>query len=264
MRDLVHDRFQDAFVAAIAGDDAALAGWWPADQAIQGRSGLGVYRNTIALGLADSLAASYPTVVTVVGEDWMREAAILFARDHPPADAVLLAYGGDFPDWLEAFAPAADMPYLADIARIDRLWTEAHIAADADMMAPHAIASLAPEDFDTVRLALLPSVRLARFGTGIADLWRALRSDAPDAIDLAPEPQAIVLWRPGGEVQSRTIGDGAFAFLGTCADRGSVAAAALAAVSAAPDADLSVLFADLIAAGVFTGILSLASEGSPT
>ena len=104
-------RFQDAFVAALAQRSVApIAGWLPEGE--DQPAGLAVYRNTIAKGCVDALAANFPTVASLVGDDWFRAAAALFARERPPAGAALLAYGEAFPDWLERFPPADDLPYL--------------------------------------------------------------------------------------------------------------------------------------------------------
>ncbi|OYX91883.1 MAG: DUF2063 domain-containing protein, partial [Caulobacter sp. 35-67-4] len=89
MSDLLE--FQDAFVEALAGGPTVLSPWLAAADA--GEPGLSVYRNTIARGCVDALAANFPTVATLVGEDWFRAAAALFAREAPPTHAALLDYG---------------------------------------------------------------------------------------------------------------------------------------------------------------------------
>ena len=43
---------------------------------------------------------------------------------------MLVDYGEEFPDFLATFEPAAELPYLSDVARLDRFWTQAHVAAD--------------------------------------------------------------------------------------------------------------------------------------
>ena len=109
------ETFQDAFMAALDARTAApIAGWLPGgDGGGEAEpAGLAVYRNTIAKGCVDALAANFPTVARLVGDDWFQAAAALFARDTPPASAALLAYGEAFADWLEHFPPAGDLPYL--------------------------------------------------------------------------------------------------------------------------------------------------------
>ena len=255
------DAFFDAFSHALEGDDTALAPWWP-DEA-HGMAGLSIYRNTVCKGLAEAIAASFPSVLAVVGPDWLREAAIIFAHSHPPAQPSLIGYGAAFPGWLAEFEPARQLPCLPDLARLDRLWTEAHLAADSVCLAPQILKAISPETFDTVSLQPVPSVRLALFDASIPDLWTALRGPQPlDALELEDAPQAVLIWRPLCDVQTKSLKPAAFAFLKACQRGESVAAAAEMAAMHMPLADLPELFADLVSSGVFAAVIPFPIEGA--
>ena len=43
-----------------------------------------------------------------------------FVRAHPPSSPLLFLYGQEFPAFMETFEPARSIPYLADVARIER------------------------------------------------------------------------------------------------------------------------------------------------
>lgn len=240
--------FQDAFVAAIGGQPAALSPWLEeADH-----PGLSVYRNTVAKGCVDALAANFPTVQSMVGEDWFRAAAALFAREAPPTSAALLDYGEAFPAWLERFPPAADLPYLVGVAHLDRLWVEALFASEAPVLNASTLSNLAPEVLVETRLPLHPSVRFAAFDAGLPSLWMAARDGAED-LELSETPETLLLVRPGEAVTSRVVGAAATAFLRACRDNLTAGEAAEAAATADPDAPFASLFAALIADGVFAG-----------
>jgi hypothetical protein len=234
--------FQDAFVAALAGERSALSPWL---DPTEDDAGLSVYRNTIAKGCVDALAANFPTVLSMVGEDWFRAAAALFAREAPPATAALLDYGVAFPAWLERFPPAADLPYLAGIAHLDRLWTEALFAAEAPVLSAEALA-VAPEVLAALHLPLHPSVRFAAFDAGLPGLWLAAREGSED-LALSEAPQTLLLVRQGGAVVRRLASPGETEFLRACRDGQTLAQAA---ERAATD-DVAALFAALITQGVF-------------
>ncbi len=242
--------FQDAFVAAIGGQRAALSPWLSDED----HPGLAVYRNTIAKGCVDALAANFPTVQSMVGEDWFRAAAALFAREAPPANAALLDYGAAFPAWLERFPPAADLPYLAGVAHLDRLWTETLFAAEAPALDAEALSRLAPETLAQTPLPLHPSVRFAAFDAGLPSLWRAARDGAED-LELSETPETLLLVRRGEVVASRVVGAAETAFLRACRDGLTASEAAEAAATADPSSPLPPLFAALIADGVFAGPL---------
>ena len=94
--------------------------------------GFAVYRNTVRLACVEALAANHPTVVQLVGEAWFGDAAAIFAATHPSRDGVLAGYGEGFAEFLASTSRRrAELVYLPGVARLDRCWTEAHLAADA-------------------------------------------------------------------------------------------------------------------------------------
>jgi hypothetical protein len=242
--------FQDAFVAALCGERSALSPWLAPGV---GEAGLSVYRNTIAKGCVDALAANFPTVLSMVGEEWFRAAAVLFAREAPPTSAALLDYGEAFPAWLGRFPPAEELPYLVGVAHLDRLWTEALFAAEAPALTAGALAALPPEALAETRLALHPSTRFAAFEAGLPSLWSAARSGHED-LELSETPEALLCLRANGVVTHRVIGEAETEFLRACREGQTTAQAAERALTTHPAADLAALFAGLIADGAFMDI----------
>ncbi|GEC17491.1 hypothetical protein NWI01_33830 [Nitrobacter winogradskyi] len=99
-----------------------------------------VYRNNVIAGLVDTLQAAFPAVSRIVGNDFFRAMARIYAASELPVSPIMLGYGGSFPNFIERFGPAAMLPYLADVARIERAWTEAYHAAEASALDPAMLA----------------------------------------------------------------------------------------------------------------------------
>lgn len=91
-----------------------------------------VHRNNVVAGLIGALGEACPAVKKLVGEAFFTAAASLFVRAFPPKSPVMLLYGEGFPGWIGAFPPAAHVPYLEDVARLERAWLEAFHAAGPD------------------------------------------------------------------------------------------------------------------------------------
>jgi hypothetical protein len=246
-------RFQDAFAAALRGAPEALAPWLDPNAAT---AGLSVYRNTVAKGLADTIAGRFPTVERAVGEAWLRAAALAFAEVAPPTRPELSAWGDAFPDWLAAFPPATELPYLPALARLDGYWLEAYLAADAPALAATAFSALDETALRGAAARLHPSARVAWFADGAAELWRRLRppTDPPAELELSEAPGGMLLVRPGEVVELYPLGVAGFAFLTACADRRSLAECAATALQAEPAAPFAQIFADLIAVGAFAAL----------
>lgn len=220
---------------------------------------IAVYRNTAIKGRIDALEANYPTVSQMVGSEWFRAAAREFVEEQPGDDPVLAAYGAGFPDWLARFVPAREMAYLAPAARLDRAWTEAHLAEEAPTLNARQAAALGLA-LTGVPARLHPSVRLFWFDWTAPSLWLAHRYPQSGA-ELAwrAEAEGLLIHRPDAEVRARRVSRAEWAFLDACRKGRPFGVAALAAQSAQPGLDVPALFAGLIALGVFQSL----SEESP-
>lgn len=239
--------FQDQMAAALNGAGGRLG--------IDAPVGLRVYRNTIAKGLIEALAANFPTVQRLVGPDWFDSAARAYASVRLPEHPVLVLYGETFADFLAAEGSAAMPPYLPDVARIDRLWTEAHTAADAAVLPAAALSGLDATSLFALRLTLHPAARLARFDTPAATLWRLNRPPAP-VLDrdtaIARRGEGVVTARPAGDVQVLPLDSGEHAFLDAVAGGATLGTAAVAALEVDLELQIPVLLERLLDAGVFT------------
>jgi hypothetical protein len=136
--------FQEAFAAVLVAPEAQELAASPISTRAR-QPGFAVYRNTMMKGCIDALQANYPAVARLVGEDWFRAAAAEYVRAHLPRRPMLMDYGEDFPAFLAASPPAADLPYLPGVTRLDRFWTEAHLARDEAPLAASDLARLPPE-----------------------------------------------------------------------------------------------------------------------
>lgn len=136
-----------------------------------------VYRNTWLKGLLDALDANYPTVAMLLGADLFKTVALEFARNQPPSTPVLALYGAQFPDFLQAHRIGREIPYLGDVARLERLWTECFFAPDAAAWESSRFAMLRPDEMFSLRLRLHPATRFERFETPAVSIWQAHRTD---------------------------------------------------------------------------------------
>ena len=120
-----------------------------------------VYRNTWLKGLLDALDANYPTVAMILGADTFEAIALEFARKHPAQTPVLALYGAEFPTFVGGQL-GDEVPYLSDVAALERLWTESFFAPDAETLAPQQYAALTPTQLLGLQCKLHPAARSRR------------------------------------------------------------------------------------------------------
>jgi len=218
--------FQKSFAKAVLADR-------PLDR-VSRQLGFAVYRNTSARGVVEALRAAYPTVNMLVGDEMFTQVALDYRSEKPPAGPVLSDYGADFPDFLARQSWTCELPYLADVARLDWLWLGAFLA-------PDRLPSSRPANKDDPqKIGLHPAARFTWLATPAMTIWQAHR-DPWDLVELAPEwrEEGALFTRRGQSVRAEMIGPECHHLLLACAAEMSVDDC-LAAVSAAfPETDVA-------------------------
>lgn len=206
--------FAPALLAPEASCPPGLVSWNGSDPARR----FGVYRNNVIVALVDALADTYPVVQSLVGEDFFRATAAEFVRQAPPRTPVLAWYGADFADFLAGFPPAAALPYLPDVARLEWLRVTAWHAADAPALPHENLADLLADAgrLPGTSFLLHPALRVFSSAHPVVSLWAAHQHDDAEAalaaIDLA-RGEAALLLRPQLEVDIIGIEPGAATFI---------------------------------------------------
>lgn len=232
-RDMI--RFQRDFAAEI---DQPAAG------------AMAVYRNTVIHGAVEALRANYPVVEQLLGAEMAEQVAYDFATQCPPRKPVLALYGARFADWLEQQSWIDELPYLPDVARVERLHVECLLDADAEPLTLDEMKGAGRDSAAAVTLH--PSVRFAWLSTPAMSLW--LAHQGPVASELAPD------WKAEGALFSRPqpfvlhaprIGRAAHRMLFGLRLGESLAAGMAAAEKLYPDDDCAAVLASLARLGVF-------------
>jgi hypothetical protein len=204
----------------------------------------------VFLGLIKALESRFPAVRAVVGEAFFREAARDFARQNPPRSPVMMFYGDEFPDFLDHFAEASDLPYLSGVARIEAARTGAYHAAFAAALPAAAFASIPPYALPGLKVRLHPSLSIVRSQYPIVTIWAMNAGEA----ELAPigdwTGEDALIVRPRMEVIVRALPAGGAAFLLSLAAGTAFAKAAAMTVREQPGFDLTANLANIIAGGL--------------
>lgn len=223
--------FQRRFVAAI---DAPASG------------PLAVYRNTVIHGAVEALRSNFPVVEQIVGEEMFEGIAVEFSTARPPRSPVLALYGGEFAEWLSGQAWIADLPYLPDVARVERLHVECLMATDAPALAD------APIELSQLKLKLHPAARFTWLQTPAMSIWLAHQRPIPAAIEPEWKPEGALFARPAPFVMhTPRIGAAAHRFLFGIRLGERVDQALSSADRLYPDEDINAVFVSLLNMGVF-------------
>ncbi len=216
----------------------------------------GVYRNNVATGLARALAARFPITEKIVGEEFFTAMARDFVLAHPPTSPVLLHYGSDFAGFVAGFAPAASLPYLSDIVRLEDAQIRAYHARDLTPIAPNVLTRITPERLSGLSFRFHPAVSIIRSAFPIATIW----SMNAGAFPLAPiadwHAEDALVTRPELSVVTRQISPGSAVFLLALMRDATLGEAFDAAVEADAEFDLGLNLAELMRSGALIDIVA--------
>ncbi|MBN8949049.1 MULTISPECIES: DNA-binding domain-containing protein [unclassified Rhizobium] len=214
----------------------------------------GVYRNNVAIGLISALTSRFPAAERIVGEKFFAAMAHEFIRLHPPQSPLLLAYGDGFPDFVEGFEPAREIPYLADVMRLEALRGRAYHAADVVPLDATLVATIEPAGL--AELALMPhsSASIVRSAHPAVTIWAMNIGEIvlADIDDWSGEDALVV--RPQMIVEVHRLPAGGATFLEQLFAGAALGQAYEAALAEAADFDLSANLAGAFTAGAFIAI----------
>jgi len=213
-----------------------------------------VYRNNVTVSLINALAAVYPAVQRITGVDFFRAMARFHVRATPPSSPLLFEYGRDFPAFIETYQYARGLPWLADVAGIERSWLDAYHAGDARPLSADALAACPPERLAAAVFTAHPAARIVRSAFAAVTIFAANRSEgAVGPID-AGTPEDALITRPDADVIVRHLPEGGAMFLQALMSGQTLGAAAAFALDASPSFAIATNIAGMIEAGVFTAV----------
>ncbi len=214
-----------------------------------------VYRNNVVVGIIEALRATFPATERLVGDEFFAGAAKAFLEYEPPRSPLLFRYGSTFGDFLDHFPPAASVPYLGDVARLEWARLDAYHAADHAPVSIEALGEVPADEVSRVTFNMHPSLSLISSAWPVVSLWAASTDrGAPDDVDMKRPEEAIVI-RPSMEVDTRLLPAAGFSFMTALKEGRALEEAASSAAELFKDFDLASHLQGLFEIGAVTAII---------
>ena len=221
-----------------------------------------VYRNNVTVAAVDALAETFPAVRQLVGDAFFRATARAYFEASPPSSPLLFRYGATFGDFLDGFPPAAGVPYLGDVARLEFARLQAFHAADATPVAISALGAVPPEAVAGATFEFHPSAALTRSRYPVVSLWGASSGlAAPEDVDMDRAEDALTV-RPALSVETRILPAGGGDFIAALLGGATLGEAAEAGASAAAGFDLSPHLTGLFETGIVIRVVAPATPSA--
>lgn len=222
---------------------------------VPGQERLAVYADGYIARVLEALEDVYPAVRRLCGARRFGELAAAYAADRPSRHYNLNAMGEALPEWLAQSAAITALPFLADLARLERAIARAFHAPLLPSGAGR-LAAAPPTRWPGLRIVFQPAVAVCASAWPILELWAA-RTQPPGTINLQVEdrPQRVLVFRDGLQVRCELLPAPWAAVLAALLDGRSLGDALEVADGSAPPAEAEALFARWAAAGLIVDVV---------
>jgi hypothetical protein len=191
---------QTGFAEAMFSDTPPSPGFLASCAGPRAEVGLAAYRRGVRANLAGAVRASYPVIERIVGTAFLDAAIRRYVPDHPSTRGDLNAYGHDFDAFLATFEPAAGLPYLADVARMEWLVQSVHGAADAPDQDLSLLFGSTPEQWGELHFTLDPAHAILKSPWPLAHIWEVNQPNYEGCfvVDFDEAQTVLIHRRPAG------------------------------------------------------------------
>ena len=154
-----------------------------------------IYRNNVTSSLIEALEIGFPATRGLLGQRYFHAVAAEFIRDTPPDSPILSLYGAALPHFIERFPPLSNMPWLADIARLELARRESNDSLDCVCDAVKQLANVNPVILPQLVPQKHPSARWMTSRWPVYSLWKYRTTPATF------EPESVLIVRPQLQVR---------------------------------------------------------------
>lgn len=216
---------------------------------------LQIYRNNMRVTLQAALEAVYPVVARLVGTPFFQAAARDYIRSEPSRCGDIHAYGGRFARHLEALPEARELPYLADVARLEWIYHRLFHSRRMPALQPAALRDVPEAHYPSLRLRLQPASRLFASPYPMLHIWQVNQDNwqGDATVSLDEGGIRLLALRAADDIHFVPLSDGEFALLQALGAARPLGEAGEQALACEPDLDLGAALRRQFAHGAFAG-----------
>jgi uncharacterized protein (UPF0276 family) len=188
--------------------DALFAPAAEANLGLRHAKRFGLYRGNLVSTWHKALAAAYPVVAQLVGEEFFTALSREYGRAHPSDSGDLNQFGAHFERFLQGFEHVRGLPYLPDMARLEWQLHRIHYAAHEE---PLLAQDIDPRAVEEQSFPWQATAQLFASPWSVVPLWLAHQGKPfPPTMD---EPSRALLSRPQWTAQVTPLPAPAYAAL---------------------------------------------------
>jgi hypothetical protein len=182
------------------GLDAIVLG----DDRLSSEARVDIYANMYFYRILDALKEDFPATLAVLGDDNFHNLVTGYLLEHPPTDPSITHCGSHLAEYLHDHPMREDVPYIADLAKLERATVEVFLGPDAPALDPDALRTIAVEDWPSMKLKLHPSAQILALDWQVSDLVHGVEDNRPWNLPNQVATRVLV-WRANAGVAHRDL-----------------------------------------------------------
>lgn len=156
---------------------------------------LDIYAHAYLARLVETLAADYPVLARLLGDEPFRDLVADYLVAYPSRYATVGEVGRHLPEFLSSHALASRSPSAPDLARLEWAVTESFLADDVAEFDPASVRDLGEEDWERARFVLDPSMKLVAVAYPVDALWSSAQAGESLSVETVPAPGHLLIRR---------------------------------------------------------------------
>lgn len=167
---------------------------------------LGIYFDAYRYRIIEALAAAYPKLNLLVGDDLFEQIARVYIADYPSTYQNIRWYGSHMRSHLLSFLP--QHPIAAEMAAFEWAISLAFDAEDTPELKLQDLAEVPPQDWIGLSFKFQPAMQVIRLRWNVVPVWNALNmEETPPALKQESSYTSWLIWRKYLNPQFRSMSE---------------------------------------------------------
>ena len=174
------------------------------DEKVGVKRRLGIYFDAYRLRIIEALAASYPKLKLLLGDDFFDSTARAYLEEHPSKFRNMRWYGDQMREYLLSVLP--QHPIAAEMAAFEWTLLLAFDAEDVPELKIQDLAEIPPENWSELKFKFQPALHLLPLRCNTIAMWKAFDiEETPPALEQYSSYTTWVIWRQDLNSQFRSM-----------------------------------------------------------
>jgi len=234
---------------------------------------LKIYRNGFLKTSIEALSNNFPITASILTNDILKQLAREYVLQCPASKGTMTAYGETFPTFLKEHCPlpTEQAIILSQIAELDHVWLSTLYKKKSEGLNAFKVQQYNENgiDIETLSLTINSDCQIIQCSQTSTECWQTLKIDqANDSLNSKTAlntfkqlslssnqiQEHLLFWQSNNQVMMRTLNDDEYFFLKTIQDNGKLGESAQATVEQYPNADIAVIFSQILSNEILTEI----------